>query len=87
VLARRLVAPAADLGALRYQLIDGVRIVRPVPAIGTGRRALGAPRAPAINRLVVNHLAFAVTGPRASLRLEFAPTNAAGPTITIPLAG
>ncbi len=87
VLARRLVPPAADLGALRYQVVDGGRIVRPVPGIGTGRRALGAPRAPAINRLVVNHLAFAVTGARASLRLEFAPTNAGGPAITVPLAG
>ena len=87
VLARRLVAPAADLGALDYHVVDGGRIARPVPGIGTGRRALGAPRARAINRLVVNHLAFAVTGPRASLRLEFAPRNGRGPTVAVPLAG
>ncbi len=87
VLARRLVAPAADLGALDYQVIDSGRIVRPVPGIGTGNRALGVPRARTINRLVVNHLAFAVTGPRASLRLEFAPTNGGRSTVTVPLAG
>ncbi len=87
VLARRLAPPAVDLQALRFRVVDDGLTVPPLAGVGTGGRALGAAQTPTLNQLVVNHLAFEVTGPLSSLRLKFEPTNAGGTPVTVALAG